>query len=406
MRFYFLAFSLLTLLFFTQCNKENDEPIETNQLGDMGEVKINNYSNLELFWDYIDYAETFHIYRSTDSDDDFTEIGKTSKTNFIDSSYIGGHTYYYKVRASNQAGFSTYSPIVSIEMLKEATLITKFGEAGNDFGEFALPHPSGNTGWNICIIDDLLYVADAENNRIQRINNGEFNFKDWLGYKDGVWGVYTEDVPADDRSELFSIIYKNNSIYVSSYIKKTNKILKLNKKGEIEKEIVFNHPLWDETDFNVDSNENIFIYDEKKIYKYDIEGNLISSFGDYGSDEGEFNSWVCKIVIDKDDNVFVCDGVNNRVNKFSNEGIFIMSFPIEYDAVRSYLFYDGTYLYTPGENEKGLMKYSTEGEIVDKWGTDMNLYAQFIVSGHVLFAEKYNEIEVYSLKQKDEGTIY
>ena len=54
----------------------------------------------------------------------------------------------------------------------------------------------------------------------------------------------------------------------------------------------------------------------------------VLSFGNYGNREGEFNYPVC-ITIDKDDNLFVSDWDNDRIQKFTSDGRFLKSFPDE-----------------------------------------------------------------------------
>ncbi|MFL2756468.1 MAG: peptidyl-alpha-hydroxyglycine alpha-amidating lyase family protein [Dehalococcoidia bacterium] len=69
---------------------------------------------------------------------------------------------------------------------------------------------------------------------------------------------------------------------------------------------------------------NIFItdgYKNSRIHKYSPDGNLITSWGTSGTDEGEFNI-VHNIAIDKDGYLYVCDRENHRIQIFDQDGVF------------------------------------------------------------------------------------
>ena len=72
------------------------------------------------------------------------------------------------------------------------------------------------------------------------------------------------------------------------------------------------------------NNGNIFVtdgYKNSRIHKYSPNGNLITSWGTSGTDEGEFNI-VHNIAIDKDGYLYVCDRENHRIQIFNQNGVF------------------------------------------------------------------------------------
>ena len=59
-----------------------------------------------------------------------------------------------------------------------------------------------------------------------------------------------------------------------------------------------------------------------RIYGYDTEGAPIGDWGEFGSDDGQFNR-PSGIAFDADDNLFVVDSLNHRVQKFTKDGEFL-----------------------------------------------------------------------------------
>ena len=73
-----------------------------------------------------------------------------------------------------------------------------------------------------------------------------------------------------------------------------------------------------------DADDNIFVVDHmnNRIQKRRPDGSLVSQWGSAGDGPGEFNlPWgVCT---DKDGNVYVADWRNDRIQKFTNDGQYI-----------------------------------------------------------------------------------
>jgi hypothetical protein len=82
--------------------------------------KINNIENtgtgIKLEWDAISDAERYQIYRCTDKNGSYTQIGESTGTIYIDESGEYGTKYFYKIKVVPKAGnsyTSDYSNIVS-----------------------------------------------------------------------------------------------------------------------------------------------------------------------------------------------------------------------------------------------------------------------------------------------------
>lgn len=67
---------------------------------------------IKLSWRNSNDAEKYGVYRSTSKSKGFKLIKKTSKNTFVNKKLKSGKTYYYKVKAINDAGKSAFSEVV------------------------------------------------------------------------------------------------------------------------------------------------------------------------------------------------------------------------------------------------------------------------------------------------------
>jgi hypothetical protein len=89
------------------------------------------------------------------------------------------------------------------------------------------------------------------------------------------------------------------------------------------------------TDVTWDSNGNIYFTDgyiNSRVAKYDKNGDWVKSWGDYGTAPGQFRL-PHAIVADRNDNLYVGDRTNHRVQVFDTEGKFLRMFSIEVPPV-------------------------------------------------------------------------
>jgi DNA-binding beta-propeller fold protein YncE len=85
------------------------------------------------------------------------------------------------------------------------------------------------------------------------------------------------------------------------------------------------------TDVAWDSNGNIYISDgyiNSRVAKFDRNGDWVKSWGTKGNAPGQFNL-PHAIVIDRNDNVYVGDRSNRRIQVFDTEGKFLRMFTID-----------------------------------------------------------------------------
>ena len=85
------------------------------------------------------------------------------------------------------------------------------------------------------------------------------------------------------------------------------------------------------TDVTWDSQGNIYITDgyiNSRVAKYDKNGDWVKSWGEKGTAPGQFRI-PHAIVADKDDNLYVGDRTNRRIQVFNTDGKFLRMFTID-----------------------------------------------------------------------------
>src|SRR5262249_43491854 len=89
------------------------------------------------------------------------------------------------------------------------------------------------------------------------------------------------------------------------------------------------------TDVAWDSRGNIYISDgyvNSRVAKFDKTGDWVKSWGTRGTAPGQFRL-PHAIAIDKDDNIYVGDRTNRRIQVFDTEGTFLRMFSIDVPPV-------------------------------------------------------------------------
>jgi uncharacterized protein YjbI with pentapeptide repeats len=174
--------------------------------------------------------------------------------------------------------------------------LSKFGSSGNQKGEFDMP-------MHISASNDLLYIADSGNKRIQVVDSeGQF--------------VKEFSVPISNESDLeISLDIFENKIYVINSKNSDLFIYDLN--GNLIKKIILEYDIGNssigvENGLIVVSNSN-----KNTIAIFDLDGVIMNEFGNHGERYGEFDS--PRGITVNDGKIYVSDPYNFRIQVFSME---------------------------------------------------------------------------------------
>jgi tripartite motif-containing protein 71 len=186
-------------------------------------------------------------------------------------------------------------------------VITQWGSPGSGDGEFQNPQDveidsSGN-----------LYVSDTNNHRIQKFDNdGQF-----------ISTFGSGELAFPSRLTFDS----NNILYVTE--PDNGRVQMFNTDGQSVG--TFTEGLSFPVGIDIDSVDNVYVAESgaggnpSKVNKFTSSGQLITSWGSLGSGPGQFNQ-PKGLTLDENNNVYVADEFNNRIQKFDSNGNFITEF--------------------------------------------------------------------------------
>ena len=126
------------------------------------------------------------------------------------------------------------------------------------------------------------------------------------------------------------------------------------------------------------------------------EGEKIRTFGTRGSGNGQLSN-VYGVTVDKDDNIYVADCYNNRIQKFSPEGEFVaavsgrdhIKLQFSYPVGIAYNHRDNN-LYVPDNGNHRIQVLTTDLKFVRRFGTQGSGNGQFLNPHNLAFDDANN----------------
>ena len=221
----------------------------------------------------------------------------------------------------------------------------------------------------------FVYVVDRYNsNTVQKFDsNGKFL---------SIWKTKNVDNNTMFDRPVGIAVDSSDNVYVVSSAH--NKIKKLSDSGYIESSFgkhgyedengetvggEFSRPLH----IAIDSKDDIYVtdYGAEAVQKFSNDGTFILKWGSKGSGNGQFNIPV-GIAVDSSDNVYVLDE-NSGIQKFSPDGKFIAKWKIfDNDDNKQFLQPTGIAIdssdivYVADYREEYLQKFSSDGKLMEK----------------------------------------
>ncbi|HEX8681715.1 MAG TPA: hypothetical protein VF707_05330, partial [Ardenticatenaceae bacterium] len=205
-------------------------------------------------------------------------------------------------------------------MQPDGSLVSEFGSFGTGEGQF-------NEPWGVAAAPDgTLYVADTWNHRIQHLTaEGEVLH---------VWGTFAETGGVLGDGGTF----------------------------------------WGPRDVAVDSEGNVYVTDtgNKRVQKFDAEGNFLDQFGGSGAEAGQFAEPV-GVAVSPDGTIWVADTWNRRVQSFSPDFTPLVQFPVRAWSGQSitnkpYIAASDERVWITDPEGYRVVEFDTSGEVQRVWG--------------------------------------
>lgn len=339
-------------------------------------------ATIQLEWQPTLNATNYELYKSDSPTGTYTKIGHATEAKFEDNAIGQPLTqFFYKVKAVNSATvFSDFSESdYGYASGKPEYAIRSFGQQGTADDQF---------GFNPFIsIDenDMLYVSDTDQYAIKRFAvSGEFKGL----FKSGVASrapVFIENKTCTSKESGILVIEEDGKDPIQV---DTDMAIVGQMTGSADGYIYF------AVNFS-----SMYGFDHHRIYKYDLAGNAITSWGSRGNGEGQLDEpW--GVFLYKDNVVVTCQK-NLRAQFFSTAGQFIRS--IDFSNIATVLhgnYIKDDYLYIAAGSF--IIKSDLEGKIVEKIGEGLLTYATSVVvdsQNNIIVSDAYGrKISVFRKK--------
>ena len=263
---------------------------------------------------------------------------------------------------------------------KNYFIVDAWGDKGMGDDQFIQPYGTMVNGENF-------FVSDCRKGKIMVFNTNTKKLVKTYGYGWGKQPGYL-DYPADITvnkiliSNRDNLRYKSDRLYVVE--EKTNRISVFNlesgeflyeygEKGSGKGEFI--NPLGIEIDYN----NNIYVvdYGNNRIQKFDKNFNFLKEFGSFGDQPGQFNG-PYYMTIDYDNNLYIVDRGNDRIQVFDDQGNFKFLFG-EKGSENGKLDYPheitfkNNKLFVADFNNHRIQIFDKKGNFINYLGEDYNL---------------------------------
>jgi VCBS repeat-containing protein len=290
--------------------------------------------------------------------------------------------------ASGQSGTATITLSVSDGFLSASTsfnltvnagggggtppaFVIKWGSTGNTAGQFSFPQgvavdATGN-----------VYVADRDNNRIQKFSSSGTFLAD-LGTSGSGAGQFSgpRGVAVEASGDFYVADTGNQRI--QKFSSSGTFLIEWGTSGSAAGQ--FSGP----QGVVVDASGNVYVTDNgnNRVQKFNNTGTFITQWGSAGSGDGQL-SFPVGVAVDSSGNVYVADTGNHRIQKFSSTGTFLTKWGSNGSGDGQFLSPRGVAVgasdsaYVVDSDNHRMQKFSSSGTFLTKWGSNGNGDGQF-----------------------------
>jgi sugar lactone lactonase YvrE len=235
--------------------------------------------------------------------------------------------------------------------------ILKLNSDGELLYEFSISQAKG-----IAVSSDgTVYATDYAGDSIKKINSYGIVYDKWglNGSRDGQF-----DGP---RSVA---VNSSGSIYVADTY--NNRIQKFGSEGDFIAK--WDSPFGAPNDLAAAPDDSIYVVGSYAVQKFDGEGNLIETWRNYGSGDGQFKS-PQNIAVGPDGSVYLTDSGNKRIQKFDDKGNFITKWGSAGSDAGQFKYHSGLavdadgFVYVVDTGNHRIQKFDHDGNYITEWGT-------------------------------------
>jgi hypothetical protein len=269
-------------------------------------------------------------------------------------------TYHFAIKAAdsvpNWSGLSNVPSVTTAAALPPAPqFVRKWGTYGSGDGQMIWPRGIALDG------SGNVYVVDWGNDRIQKFSTAGVFERTWPSGK-------AVDVAVDAAGNVYAIInnwvekYTPTGTYITGWTVYPGAIAYY--QGIAVR------------------GSSVYVMGYSEVRSFDLNGNPQSTFGTYGTGDGEFDG-VTDIAWDSGGNFYIVDLGNHRIQKFNAAGAFLTKWGVEGSSYGEFqnpasIAVDASdNVYVTDTNDDRIQVFDTAGNFITTWGRGGSLDGRF-----------------------------